>query len=70
MITKNFVGTSNGGISCTIFTRLFWGVGETPLSRIHTACIDEDSPILGTNEMFGDVMRVLGLERVGWTEGL
>ena len=30
------------------------GEGKTPLSRIHTAYIGEDSSILGTNDMFGD----------------
>ena len=33
--------------------RLFWGWVFPYISRIHTACIGEDTSILGTTEMFG-----------------
>ena len=41
--------------------RLFWGWVSPYISRIHTAYIGEDSSILGTNDMFGDLIRDLHL---------
>ena len=35
--------------------RRFWGCVFPYISRIHTAYIGEDSSILGTKKMFGDI---------------
>ena len=53
MITKSF-RYLNGGILNPYF-RLFWVWVFPYISRIHTAYIGEDSSILGTTSMFGDM---------------
>ena len=39
--------------------RPFWGWAFPYISRIHTAYIGEDSSILGTNEMSGDITPIV-----------
>ena len=43
----------------------YFGDGFSPyISRIHTAYIGEDSSILGTNEMFGDLSIIFSKGKV------